>query len=240
MKKISIMLLAALAVLFAFTACPGENEVTPASEEQVDTIAQYLSAFGYDRVLLDLNTLMGGTGSVTGLKLAATNGITVTDDAITIQLEATDYDFDGHIKDSDPDFPRTVSGDVTLVLSGEKKSETSFEATDYAFTSADGVTFEMDAKIASDELKAVDDITVVLDGVKGKFVVDAEGETLQNKSLAITLANGKATAIHDPKNAGEFAFPTTGPMKVGEATVDLSALKTAVFELKDAAAEAGN
>ena len=207
MKKVSIMLLAALAVLFAFTACPAETKLEPATQEEIDNLAAYLAAFGHDRVLNDLNTIVTDENGVTGLELTKQE---VSATSVVFTLKATDYDFDG--KAGDPAYPRTATGDYTLT---------------------NGITLEMAADAAT-ALKSVDDVTVVLTGVTGDFVADtdadAEDGTPMNK-VELTVSEGKVTAVANPKNGAEFGVPTAGTIAIGEHAVDLTDLKTAIADL---------
>ena len=224
MKKISIMLLAALAVLFAFTACPAETKLEPATEAEIDNLAAYLAAFGHDRVLNDLNTIVTDADGVTGLELTKQE---VSDTSVVFTLKATNYDFDG--KAGDANFPRTASGDYTLTLTGTT-AEGKFTASSYKFDSANGITLKM-ASDAAATLKDVDDVTVVLTGVTGDFVVDAAATSATKKGLELTVADGKVTAVSNPENGAEFGVPSAGTIAIGEHAVDLSDLKTAIADL---------
>ena len=227
MKKVSIMLLAALAVLFAFTACPAETMLEPATQEEIDNLAAYLAAFGHDRVLNDLNTIVTDENGVTGLELTKQE---VSATSVVFTLKATDYDFDG--KAGDPAYPRTATGDYTLTLTGTTAGG-KFTASSYKFDSANGITLEMAADAAT-ALKSVDDVTVVLTGVTGDFVADtdadAEDGTPMNK-VELTVSEGKVTAVANPKNGAEFGVPTAGTIAIGEHAVDLTDLKTAIADL---------
>lgn len=236
MKKISIMLLAALAVLFAFTACPAETKLEPATEAEVDNLAAYLAFFGHDRVLNDLDTIVKNATGVDGLELKETK---VESTSVVFTLKATDYDYDGH-KDAEDAamYPRLASGEYTLTLTGTTDAST-FTATSYKFDSANGITLEMDTD-AVEDLKDYDAVTVVLTGVTGDFVKDddAKQDSDTADEYVLTISEDGESVTAAPNNGTEFGMPTAGTIAIGEHAVDLTALKTAVKEFKEAATEA--
>ncbi len=235
MKKVSIMLLAALAVLFAFTACPAETKLEPATQEEIDNLAAYLAYFGHDRVLIDLNAVVSESDEAPAtLKL---KGNEATETSVVLTLEAKDYDYDGNA-DNVAQFPRLATGEYTLTFTGTTEKGT-FTASSYKFDSANGITLEMDTAAVAD-LKKFDDVKVVLTGVTGDFVKDAATEPAEKLGLKLTVANGKVTAVNDAKNGAEFGLPTAGTIAIGEHVVGLSDLKTAVKEFKEAAESATN
>ena len=239
MKKVSIMLLAALAVLFAFTACPADTKLEPATQEEIDNLAAYLAFFGHDRVLNDLNTIVTGEDGVTGLELTKQE---VSDKSVVFTLKATDYDYDGHTGAEDAAmYPRLASGEYTLTLTGTTNG-TTFTATSYKFDSANGITLEMDTA-AVDDLKEYDAVKVVLTGVTGDFVEDEDAKEPSDTAdeYVLTISKDGKTVAAAPNNGTEFGMPTTGTIAIDEHAVDLTALKTAVKEFKEAAiAAAGN
>ena len=235
MKKVSIMLLAALAVLFAFTACPAETKLEPATQEEIDNLAAYLAFFGHDRVLNDLSTIVTDPNGVTGLKLTKQE---VSDTSVVFTLKATDYDYDGHADAEDAAmYPRLASGEYTLTFTGTTTKDTNtFTATSYKFDSANGITFEM----AADANEFFDDytsVTAVLTGVTGDFVEDEDAKEPSDTAdeYVLTISADGKTVTAAPNNGTEFGMPTTGTIAIGEHAVDLTALKTAVKEFKEAA-----
>ena len=53
MKKISVLLLAVM-MLLTFTACNNENEVKPATEEQVEALSVYVKSFDHKAAVIDI------------------------------------------------------------------------------------------------------------------------------------------------------------------------------------------
>lgn len=51
MKKISVLLLAVM-MLLTFTACNNENEVKPATEEQVEALSAYVKSFDHKAAVI--------------------------------------------------------------------------------------------------------------------------------------------------------------------------------------------
>ena len=57
MKKISVLLLAVM-MLLTFTACNNENEVKPATEEQVEALSVYVKSFDHKAAVIDIDNLL--------------------------------------------------------------------------------------------------------------------------------------------------------------------------------------
>ena len=57
MKKISVLLLAVM-MLLTFTACNNENEVKPATEEQVEALSVYVKSFDHKAAVIDIANLL--------------------------------------------------------------------------------------------------------------------------------------------------------------------------------------
>ena len=57
MKKISVLLLAVM-MLLVFTACNNENEVKPATEEQVEALSVYVKSFDHKAAVIDIDNLL--------------------------------------------------------------------------------------------------------------------------------------------------------------------------------------
>lgn len=234
MKKISIMLLAALAVLFAFTACPAEPDPDPATQDEIDNLAAFIAFFGHDRVLIDLDALVDAT-ETDPATLKLTKDPTVTSTSVVFSLKATDYDYDGKASTYPTLYPRLASGEYTLTLTGTTSEDgKTFTAESYTFDSANGIKFEM----AADANEFFDDyssVTAVLTGVKGDFVADTAKETATEKGLELTVADGKVTGVVDPKTGAKFGMPGEGTITINDHAVSLTALATAVEEFTDAA-----
>ena len=237
MKKVSIMLLAALAVLFAFTACPAEPDPEPATQDEIDNLAAFIAFFGHDRVLVDLDALVD-TAETDPATLKLTKDPEVTETSVVFTLKATDYDYDGKATTSPTLFPRLASGEYTLTLTGTTSEDgKTFTAESYKFDSANGIKFEM----AADADKFFDDytsVTAVLTGVKGDFVDDAAADTAKKEGLKLTVADGKVTGVVEPKTGAEFGMPGEGTITINDHAVSLTALATAVEDFTKTALEA--
>ena len=231
MKKISIMLLAAL-MLFAFVACE-DNKETPASEAQVADLAAYVDQFGHKAAVIDIDTMLLALEEVSdeSATVASVDSTLVFDKTnsswgdkeIKLVFEAKNHEIDA------PDY-RTVSGDITLTLKGETKPS-KFEAATYT-VDASSLKFSLTEEGKKDNgLKDLEDMTVAISGLTGKFVtVGADNKTtdtpLEISATAQTTSdNYKAFISNDVKNAAKFGFPTAGTIKIGDATVALDALE---------------
>ena len=145
MKKISIMLLAAL-MLFAFVACDDKTpEVPAATAEEIDLVADYIDALEQSKVLGDFKTAAGGTES---------NGVKVTVDQSKTNVFTvvfTNY-VNGTKNAQSPLKDKNVKLNGTVVLTltkAENAAATSFDdATAYSIV-------VKDAKFTADQTTAV-------------------------------------------------------------------------------------
>ena len=244
MKKISIMLLAALAVLFAFTACPGENEVTPASEAEVENLAAYVAGFGHVRVLTDIDALLNGNFEGTTLAYQTGKTATLNSDKteLTVELVADDYDFDGkESQESAPIskyFKRLASGSYTLTFVGKMNADGKrFEATGYKLDSANGIALSMDEGVDETLFGDVTDVTLVVSGAKGSFKAYNDTSTGKTLNFTVTEAEGKTSFdLVDTSYRGDttrvvFGDLSEGTLTIGGKSVAVADLNKAVEKL---------
>lgn len=206
MKKILIIMLAAL-IAVGFIGCspkavdvpPEEDAVTEATAEDYAALSGYLEAFGHVRVLGDLDHVLKGEKvddeeGVTVQSMVA-GDIVFSEDGktMTIPLTLTKYDFDGHRNGEDDAYlyTRTATGTLALELSGETKDGV-FAADAYAFKDVD---LTLDVGTVEGYAKLPLPVTEVeADEITGAFV-GADGFKLT--PVTITLADGKAAGIAD-------------------------------------------
>ena len=247
MKKVSIMLLAAL-MLFAFVACE-ENKGTPASEAEVENLAAYVAGFGHVRVLTDIDALLNG--EFEGKTLAYQTGKTATLNSdkteLTVELVADDYDFDGkESQESAPIskyFKRLASGSYTLTFVGKMNADgKTFEATGYKLDSANGIALSMDEGVDETLFGDVTDVTLVVSGAKGSFKAYTDGTTTSTGNtlnFTVTDSEGKTSFdLVDTTYRGDatrvvFGDLSEGTLTIGGKSVAVADLNKAVEKLTE-------
>ena len=205
MKKIFIVMLAAL-IAVGFIGCspkagdvPDTTDPTVATAEDYAALSGYLEAFGHVRVLGDLDHVFKGekvddeAGVTVQSMVAGTIAFSEDGKTLTIPLTLTKYDFDGHRNGEDDAYlyTRTATGTLTLELSGTTKDGV-FTADAYAVKDVD-VTLDVGEvegyarlPLAATEVEAEE--------ITGAFV-GADGFKLT--PVTITVTDGKAAAIAD-------------------------------------------
>ena len=232
MKKIFIVMLAAL-IAVGFIGCsPKAGDISDATDptvataEDYEALSGYLEAFGHVRVLGDLDHILKGEkvddeeGVTVQSMVAGTIAVAEDGKTITIPLTLTKYDFDGHRNAEDPTpwlYTRTASGTLTLELSGTTKDGV-FTAEAYAFTDVD-VTLDVGevegyAKLPLPETK------VRAEEITGAFV-GADGFKLSPVTITIDGA-GKPAAITDV-TAPKFGY-LVGSIEINGRTGDIALL----------------
>lgn len=224
MKKIFIVMLAAL-ITVGFIGCsPKAGDISDATDptvataEDYEALSGYLEAFGHVRVLGDLDHIFKGekvddeegvtVQSMTTAGIAIDEGKT----AVTIPLTLTGYDFDGH-RNGEADaylYTREATGTLTLVLTGKAEGDV-FKASGYEFKG-------VDVKLACDDVEGyvplgLPEIAVKADSIKGIFA-DKAGKIV---TLDVTITDGKAAGIADV-NTAKFTSPAGTITIDGKAT----------------------
>ena len=165
------------------------EDTTPPEMSATDEAAlwSYITGFGHDRTILDLNELMKGN-SVNGVDSAEFD---VTGDAITAVLSLDAYDYDGQNGE------KTLTGDVTITLSGAEENGV-FEAEGYSYSS-DALTFDGGtAKVVS-----------VIDGVSGAFASRAIGG-IPLKLSVVMDGNNVAGILDEDLQVVKMVAPEAG------------------------------
>ncbi len=167
-------------------------------------MVSFLKSFGHNRVLRDIQEMIA-TDDHTGFKpetygtIKANSIVYDGSSSITFELTATDYRFCGGTAGKP-----TVSGDLTLVLSGTEDAG-SFAAEMYSFTS-DNLTF----KTSGGETTSIG-----ITDVSGYFA--AEKISLTNyetgpekKALNITIVDGNPDKVEFDNGSHAFWIPESG------------------------------
>lgn len=213
MKKIFIVMLAAL-IAVGFIGCSPKMEDVPdttdpmvATAEDYAALSGYLEAFGHVRVLGDLDHVLKGEkvddedGVTVQSMVAGTIAFSEDGKTMTIPLTLTKYDFDGHRNGEDDAYlyTRTATGTLALELSGTT-ADGIFTADAFAFKDVDlmlGV-----AEVEGYAKLPLPETAITADEITGAFV-GADGYKLT--PVAITVTDGKAVGITDV-NAPKFSY----------------------------------
>ena len=182
-------------ITFNFTEVMGDADY--------EKMVELLKSFGHNRVLRDIQEMIA-TDDHTGFKpetygtIKANSIVYDGSSSITFDLTATDYKFCGGTAGKP-----TVSGDLTLVLSGTGDAE-SFAAEGYTFTS-DNLTFK----------NSDGETSIGITDVSGYFA--AEKISLTNyetgpemKTLNITITDGEPTNTDFVNGSHAFWIPESG------------------------------
>lgn len=211
MKKIAILLIAAIAVLAGCKEAPAvdiEPETETATAQDYAVLDGYLSAFGHVRVFGDIDHILKGelVDDEEGVEVQSmvAGDIAFSEDGktLTIPLTLTKYDFDGHRNPEDPTpwlYTRIASGKLTLEMSGTTKDGV-FTADAFAVKDVD-VTLDVGEVEGYAKLQ-LPATAVTAEEITGAFV-GSDGYKLT--PVTITVTDGKAVAITDVK-APKFGF----------------------------------
>lgn len=229
MKKILIVMLAAL-IAVGFIGCspkveyaPDTTDPTVATAEDYAALSGYLEAFGHVRVLGDIDHILKGEkvddeeGVTVQSMAAGTIAFSEDGKTLTIPLILTKYDFDGHRNPEDPEpwlYTRIATGTLTLELSGETKDGV-FIAEAYAVK---GMDITLDVGEVEGYARLPLPVTEVeAEEITGAFV---GGDGFKLTPVTITVTDGKAAAITDV-TAPKFGY-AVGAVTINGRAGDIS------------------
>ena len=229
MKKILIVMLAAL-IAVGFIGCspkveyvPDTTDPTVATAEDYAALSGYLEAFGHVRVLGDIDHILKGEkvddeeGVTVQSMAAGTIAFSEDGKTLTIPLTLTKYDFDGHRNPEDPTpwlYTRIATGTLTLELSGTIKDGT-FTAEAYAVKDLD-VTLDV-GEVEGYARLPLPATEVEAEEITGAFV-GADGFKLT--PVTVTVTDGKPVAITDV-TAPKFGY-AVGALTINGRSGDVS------------------
>lgn len=204
--KRTIVIAVAIAMVLVIAGCSveGNSPEGYVTEEEQTALDSYIGAFGHVRVLGDIDHIMKNDMDAT-MKLSAAMSFNETKTELTIPLALSDYDFDGHKNEEDPNpekYTRLADGAVTLVLKGAMNAEgTGFVATGYEMR---GVNVTLSVDTTEYILLNLPELEITAEALSGIFTTTGG---VARSSVTVTVEDGKAVGIGDV-NTPKFGTAT--------------------------------